>query len=66
MFVISIVFIISVFSMESPSSSYLLLKSLLQASKEGKVSKIIGRIIVRRLKRYGIVSNPELLEVVNS
>jgi hypothetical protein len=43
-----------------------LLKNLAKAIKEGKISKEIGRCIVRRLQKRNILIDPELLEVVNS
>ena len=45
---------------------YTLLKNLIKAIKEGRISKPIGRAIVRRLQKKGIAVDPELLEVVNS
>jgi hypothetical protein len=33
-----------------------------KAIKEGRISKAIGRVIVRRLQRKGIAVDPELLE----
>jgi hypothetical protein len=43
-----------------------LVKNLIKAIKEGRISKAIGRAIVRRLKKKGIAIDPELLEVVSS
>lgn len=65
-FVLCIVFILYIFSTESMSSYYVILKNLLKAIKEGRVSKIVGRTIIRKLKKRGLPIDPELLEVVNS
>ena len=63
-FITCIVFIIYTFSILNSSGFYILLKNLLKAIKEGKISKAIGRIIVRRLRRNGVILDPELLDAV--
>ena len=63
-FITCIVFIIYTFSILNSSGFYILLKNLLKAIKEGKISKAIGRIIVRRLRRNGVILYPELLDAV--
>ena len=65
-FVLCIVFVLYILSIQNPSGFYILLKNLIKAIKEGKISKAIGRSIVRRLKKKGIAIDPELLEVVSS
>ena len=65
-FVFCIVFILYILSIQNPSGFYILLKSLKKAVEEGRVSKAIGRAIIRRLKKKGIAIDPELLEVVSS
>ena len=65
-FVLCIVFVLYILSIQNPSSFYILLKNLIKAIKEGRISKAIGRSIVRRLKKKGINIDPELLEVVSS
>lgn len=64
-FVLCIVFVLYILSMQNQSGFYILLKNLIQAIKEGRISKAIGRSIVRRLQKKGIVIDPELLEVVS-
>ena len=64
-FVLCTVFVLYIFSIQNLSGFYILLKNLIKAIKEGKISKAIGRSIVRRLKKKGIVIDPELLEVVS-
>ena len=65
-FVLCIVFVLYILSIQNPSGFYILLKNLIKAIKEGRISKAIGRSIVRRLKKKGINIDPELLEVVSS
>ena len=65
-FVLCLVFVLYILSIQNPSGFYILLKNLIKAIKEGKISKAIGRAIVRRLEKKGIVIDPELLEVVSS
>lgn len=65
-FVFCIVFILYVFSNQNMSRYSLILKNLIEAIKEGRVSKIVGRAIVRKLKKRGLPIDPELLEVINS
>jgi hypothetical protein len=65
-FVLCIVFILSIFSIQNMSSYHIILKNLIKAIKEGKIPKIVGRAIIRKLKKRGLSVNPELLEVVNS
>jgi hypothetical protein len=48
------------------SSYYIILKNLIKAIKQGKISKVVGRAIIRKLKKKGLPVDPELLEVVNS
>ena len=61
-----IAFVLYILSIQNPSGFYILLKNLIQAIKEGRISKAIGRSIVRRLQKKGIAIDPELLEVVSS
>ena len=63
-FVLCIVFVLYVLSIQNPSGFYILVKNLIRAIKEKKISKAIGRCIVRRLQKKGIAIDPELLEVV--
>ena len=65
-FVLCIVFLLYILSIQNPSSYYILFKNLIKAIKEGRISKAMGRAIVRRFKKKGIYIDPELLEVVSS
>ena len=51
-------------SVQNPSSYFLLMKSLIQAIKEGRISKKIARLIVRKLLKKGTRVDPELLDLV--
>jgi len=65
-FVLCVVFILSIFSIQNMSSYHIILKNLIKAIKEGRIPKVVGRAIIRKLKKRGLSVNPELLEVVNS
>lgn len=65
-FVLCIGFMLYILSIQDPSGFYILLKNLIKAIKEGRISKVIGRAIIRRLKKKGLPIDPELLEVVSS
>lgn len=65
-FVLCIVFVLYILSNQNPSGFYILLKNLIKAIKEGRISKAIGRSIIRRLQKKGIAVDPELLDVVSS
>lgn len=65
-FALCLVFVLWILSIQNPSSFYILLKNLIKAIKEGRISKEIGRLIVRRLQKKGVPIDPELLEVVSS
>jgi hypothetical protein len=65
-FVLCIVFLLYILSIQNPSGFYILLENLIQSIKEGRISKAMGRSIVRRLQKKGIPIDPELLEVVSS
>lgn len=40
-------------------------RNLIKAIKEGKISKVVGRGIIRKLRKKGLPVDPQLLEVVN-
>ena len=65
-FVLCIVFILYIFSIQDMSSYYIILKNLIKAIKQGKISKVVARAIIRQLKKKGLPVDPELLQVVNS
>ena len=49
---------------QNPASYFLVIKNLIQAIKEGKISKRVARIIVRRLLKEGKMVDPELLDII--
>jgi hypothetical protein len=65
-FVLCLLAILCALAIYSPSSYHLLLKMLLKAIREGKISKELIRWIIRRLKRNGLLVNPELLDIAYS
>ena len=64
-FVLCIVFVLYILLNQNPSGFYILLKNLIKVIKEGRISKAMSRVIVRRLQKKGITVDPELLEVVS-
>jgi hypothetical protein len=65
-FVLCMVSILIIFATQDISSYYILLQNLLKAIREGRISKVVGRAIVKKLQKKGFLVDPELLEVVNS
>jgi hypothetical protein len=65
-FVVCIVFVIYILSIQNPSAFYILLRNLIEAIREGRISKAVGRLIFRRLQKKGVALDPELLEIVGS
>ena len=43
-----------------------MMKSLIKAIREGRITKQMARLIVRRLRKKGIPIDPELAEIVAS
>jgi len=64
--VLCIVSILYILSVQNTSSFYSLISKLIKAIKEGKISKLVGRAIIRKLRKKGILIDPELIEAVNS
>ena len=65
-FVLCIVFIIYILFTNHRSSFYLMMKSLIKAIREGKITKPMARFIVRKLRKKGVPIDPELAEIVAS
>lgn len=65
-FLLCIVLIISILFANNHSSFYLMMRSLIKAIREGKISKAMARFIVRKLRKKGIPIDPELVEIVSS
>ena len=59
-------FIIYILFKNKTSSFYIIMKGLIEAVREGKITKQVARIIVRRLKKKGVPVDPELIELVAS
>ena len=62
--VLCIIFIIYILFTERHSSFYLMMKSLIEAVRKGRISKQMARLIIRRLRKKGIPIDPELAEIV--
>ena len=65
-FVLCIVFIIYILFTNHHSSFYLMMRSLIKAIREGKITKPMARFIVRKLIKKGVPIDPELAELVAS
>lgn len=65
-FVLCIVFIIYILFNNHHSSFYLMMKSLIKAIREGKITKPMARLIVRKLRKKGVTIDPELAGLVES
>ena len=58
-----IVFVLYILLIQNPSGFYILLKNLIEAIKEGKISKAIGRSIIRRLKKKVLLLTQSYLKL---
>lgn len=66
-FVLCIVLIMYILStIKNTSSFYIMMRSLIKAIREGKISKAMGRLIVRRLRKKGIPIDPELADIIDA
>lgn len=63
-FMICMVSICSILRFTNSSSFCLMIEGLIKAIREGRISKAMGRFILRRLERLGIiVNNPEMRQL---
>jgi hypothetical protein len=58
--------ILLILAIQNLACYYLVIKNLIQAIKEGRISKRIARIIVRRLLKKGRMVDPELLDLIEN
>lgn len=65
-FVLCTVSILYILSTNDYSSFYAMMQSLIKAIQEGKISKAVARLIIRRLRKKGIPVDPELADIVAS
>ena len=63
-FVLCMIFIIYILFNNRHSSFYLMMRSLIKAIREGKITKSMARLIVRKLRKKGVPIDPELAEIV--
>ena len=61
-FVFCIISILHIFAINDISSYFILIQNLIKAIKNGKISKRLARLIVRRLLRLNIALDPELIQ----
>lgn len=64
--VLCIIFMMIIFYENQISSFHAMMKALIQAIREGRISKPMARFIIRRLGKNKIPINPELIEIVSS
>lgn len=65
-FALCIIFIIYILFTKRHSSFYIMMKSLVKAIREGKITKPMARFIVRKLRKKGVPIDLELAEIVAS
>lgn len=65
-FVLCITFIIYILFTNHRSSFYIMMKNLIKAIREGKITKPMARFIIRKLRKKGVPIDPELAELVKS
>ena len=66
-FVLCIVNLLQMLSIQSDSANYyLMIGNLIQAIKEGKISKQVARLILRLLKERKIIISPEFINLIDS
>lgn len=65
-FALCIIFIIYILFTKRHSSFHIMMKSLVKAIQEGKITKPMARFIVRKLRKKGVLIDPELAEIVAS
>lgn len=64
-FVICMVTLILILFHNNKAGFHLLFEALIKALREGKLSKRMARIIIRRLQRQGIPISPEFVDLAN-
>jgi hypothetical protein len=61
-----VLILLYLFSTQNMSNYHIIIENLIKAIKEGRISRELGRVIIRKLKKKGCLIDPEFLEVVNS
>ena len=61
-FAFCIISILHIFAINDISSYFILIQNLIKAIKNGKISKRLARLIIRRLLRLNIAVDPELIK----
>ena len=65
-FILCIISLLSILFYKDISSFNLIMENLIKAIKEGKVTKTIARVIVRNLKKKGVLIHPELSKILEN
>lgn len=65
-FLLCIVFITYTLYNTQTASFHIMMKSLIEAIREGKITKAMARFIIRKLRKKGIPVDPELAELAGS
>lgn len=65
-FVLCIVSVIIIIFTSHHSSFPIIIANLINAIREGKITKSVGRLIVRKLRREGIPIHPDLVDLIDS
>ena len=60
-FILCIITILYVFSMNDVSNYFIMMQNLIRAVKEGRISKQLARLIIRKLKKKGLPVDPQLI-----
>lgn len=63
-FILCVVFVLVFLSGLNISGYHALLASLADAIRNGKISKKLGRLIIRKLLRKGLLVDPDLMDAV--
>lgn len=64
-FVICIVCVLSLLAVSNMSAYYIMMQNLIKALKSGKISKAMARVIIRRLRKKGIIIDPGLISAAS-
>lgn len=62
-FAFCIISILHLLAINDMSSYFILIQNLIKAIKNGKISKRLARLIIRRFLRLNILVDPELIQV---
>lgn len=64
-FVICIVCVLSLLAVSNMSAYHIMMQNLIKALQSGKISKAMARVIIRRLRKKGIIIDPGLISAAS-